>query len=333
MRRLVGSTFDPPLAVDAGFQATSARVDLNGRGEGLFAVSGAGGPAIGGAIFSNRIRSAFRFDTGNAIEPWTDAAVGENEDGAVAWMQGTSAADATARARYLESVENPRLQGEAIISRPEFGPVVPSGGLDAAASRRGDVVAVFVQAAGDGRRLVAGVYDTPPSRVAGSNSQSIRRVTRLSWAPSLNLFGAVTYRVVLDGRQIAETTQTQIPLAPKQIPDGEHSWFIVLRDRRGQEVRSRTRRLRVDNTPPLLSSSVEKRGRVVSVRARGRDSRGRLKSGIGRVLVDWGDGKLVRVRGSGASKRYGRSGRFTLRVKAVDRAGNETVAARRVQIG
>jgi hypothetical protein len=72
---------------------------------------------------------------------------------------------------------------------------------------------------------------------------------------------------------------------------------------------------------------------VVSVRGSGRDSRGRLKSGMGRVLVDWGDGKLARVGRNGASKRYSRSGRFTIRVKAVDKAGNETVATRRVQVG
>jgi hypothetical protein len=333
MRRLVGSAFDPPAGVDAGFQATSGRVDLTGRGEGLFAVSGAGGPAIGGALFNNRVRAAFRFDGGNAIEPRTDAAVGENENGAVTWMQGTSGADATVHSRYLEAVENPRLQPEVILSRPEFGPVLPSAGLDTASSRRGDMVAVFVQNGGDGRRLVAGLYDTPPTRVAGSNSQSIRRLTRLSWAPSLNLFGPVTYRIVVDGRQIAETTQTQVPIARGQIRDGNHTWQIFLRDRRGQEVRSRTRRLRVDNTPPLLSSSLSRRGRVVTVRGRGRDSRGRLKSGMGRVVVDWGDGRLVRVGRNGASKRYSRSGRYTVRVKAIDRAGNERVHTRRVQIG
>jgi hypothetical protein len=247
-------------------------------------------------------------------------------------MQGANATDATARARYIDNVENPQLQGEVIISRPEYGPVLPSGGLDAAASRRGDVATVFVQAGGDGRRLVAGLYDTPPSRIAGSNSQSIRRLTRLSWAPSLNLFGPVTYRVFVDGRQIAETTQSQVPIAPKQIPDGNHTWQIILRDRRGQEVRSRTRRLRVDNTPPLLSVSLSRRGRVLSIGSRARDSRGRLKSGMGRILVDWGDKRLVRA-GTRASKRYSRGGRYTVRIKAVDRAGNETLATRRVQIG
>jgi hypothetical protein len=247
-------------------------------------------------------------------------------------MQGSGASDATVRARYFDGVEQTKLENEAVLSRPEFGPVDPDRGLDAAASRAGDVAAVFIQASAEGRRLVAGFYDKPPSRIAGSNSQTIRRLNRLSWGASLNLLGPVTYRVVVDGRQVAETNDTRWVPPPGLIPDGNHTWQLFLRDRRGQEVRSRTRRLRVDNTPPLVSVSLRKRGRVLSVRARPRDSRGRLRSGINRVLVDWGDRKLLRM-GTRSSKRYGRKGRYTIRVKALDKAGNETVVTRRVQIG
>jgi hypothetical protein len=331
MRRLVGSEYDPPVGIDSGLQAGWGRVDLTGRGEGLFGVSGLGGPAIGGTLFNNRLSSNQRLDSGNGVEPSATPAIGENEDGAVAWIQGTSAADASVRARYFDGVERLKLEPESVLSRPEYGPVVASAGLGAASSRAGDVVVVFVQGEGD-RRLVAGIYDKPPSRIAGSNSQTIRRLNRLSWGRSLNLLGPVTYRVLVDGRQVAETNDTRWVPPPGAIPDGNHRWQIFLRDRRGQEVRSRTKRLRVDNTPPLVSVSLRRRGRVLSVRARPRDSRGRLRSGVNRVLVDWGDRKLLRM-GSRSSKRYARKGRYTVRVKALDKAGNETVVTRRVKIG
>jgi hypothetical protein len=116
------------------------------------------------------------------------------------------------------------------------------------------------------------------------------------------------------------------------IPDGTHRWQVHITDRRGQTVRSRTRLLRIDNTPPRLDVTMRKRGRVLSISAKGSDPRGRLKSGFSRVLVDWGDGKLVRV-GRRSSKRYARGGSFRVRVKGLDKAGNEKIVTRRVSIG
>jgi hypothetical protein len=332
MRRLVGSTFDGPIPVDNGSYATRGRIDITGRGEGLFGISATGGPVLAGSLFNNQIRQQYRFDSGNSIEPWTTSAIGENEDGAITWMQGAGASDATVRARYFDGVEQTKLEGESILSRPEWGPVDPDRGLDAAASRAGDVAIVFTQSSGEGRRLVAAFYDKPPTRIAGSNSQAIRRLNRLSWGTSLNLLGPVTYTVFVDNRQVAQTTDTRWTPPPGSIPDGNHTWFITMSDRRGQTQRSRTRRLRVDNTAPLVSVSLRKRGRVLTVSARPRDSRGRLKSGVSRVLVDWGNRRLVRI-GKRASKRFGRKGRYSVRVRAIDKAGNATTVTRRVQIG
>jgi hypothetical protein len=151
------------------------------------------------------------------------------------------------------------------------------------------------------------------------------------WAESLNLFGGTRYTVLVDGRPIGETGRTELPLRPGQIGDGEHRWQLVITDRRGQRVSSRTRRLRVDNTPPTVRIGVTRKKRVLTVTAKGGDPNGKLPSGLSRLLIDWGDGKLLPMRRK-AVKRYGRSGEFTIRVKAVDKATNEAVATRRVRI-
>lgn len=333
MRRLVGSTFDPPIVLDAGVPSMRGEVDLTGRGEGLFGISGAGGEVFGGTIFNNKVTGTARLNDPNGVPALADPSVGENEDGAVTWMQGGSEADAVVRARYFVGVEFVKLDADATLSRPEFGAAYPGGGLDADASRAGDVVAVFMQGGPGDRRLVAGFYDKPPTRIAGANSQKIRKLTRLAWAPSLNLFGGTKYTVIVDGKPIGETGVNNLIPQPGQIPDGNHTWQIQITDRRGQTVTSRTRRLRVDNTPPRLRVSLSKRGRVLTVKARGSDPKGALPSGLSRILVDFGDKELVRVGRRGVSKRFSRGGTYRVRIKALDKAGNETRSTRRVSIG
>ena len=331
MRRLVGSQFDPPIVIDGGVPGDRGSVDLTGRGEGLFGISGAGGEAFGGTIFNNKVSGQVRLNDPNAVAPLSDPALGENEDGAVAWIQGTPD-NAVVRARYFDGIEYVKLTDDGTLSRQEFGTVYAAGGMKADASRAGDVVVAFMQGGPGDRRLVAGFYDKPPTRIAGANSQRIRKLTRLAWSASLNLFGGTKYTVILDGKPLGETGQNSLVPAPGQIPDGEHRWQIQITDRRGQTVVSRTRRLRVDNTPPSLRVSMRKRGRVLTVSARGGDPKGKLPSGLGRVLVDFGDGNLVPVRRR-ASKRYARGGNYRVRVKAVDKAGNATLHQRRVRIG
>jgi hypothetical protein len=333
MRRLIGTTFDAPVVLDGGVNGARAEVDLTGRGEGLYGLSGAGGEVFGGTIFNNKISGSARLNDANGIPPLADPSVGDNEDGSVTWMQGSSASDAIVRARYFVGVEFVKLDADTTLSKPEFGPAYPDGGLDADASRAGDVVAVFMQGGPGDRRLVAGFYDKPPTRIAGANSQKIRKLTRLAWGASLNLFGGTKYTVIVDGKPIGESTTNNFTPQPGQIPDGNHTWQIQITDRRGQTTTSRTRRLRVDNTKPRLSVGLSKRGRVVTVKAKGSDPKGALPSGLSRILVDFGDRKLVRVGRRGVSKRFSRGGTFRIRVKAIDRAGNETSTTRRVSIG
>lgn len=331
VRRLVGSEFDGALGFDANLPGDMTNFDITGRGEGLFASSGAGGEVVANTLFNNKISGVAQLSAGSAVPSHADVAVGENEDGAVVWFQGTSAADAIVKARYFDGVQYVKLADEGVLSRPEFGPAYPAGGLQTASSRAGDVAAVFMQGGEGDRRLVAGLYDKVPSRIAGNNTQKPRKFTRFAWGSSLNLFGGTKYTVVLDGKPIGETGQLELVPAPGVVTDGTHRWQLQITDRRGQTVSSKTRLLRVDNTPPTVSFSVKRSKRKVTVTARGGDPNGGAPSGLGRLLVDWGDGKLLPFT-SKISKTYGRSGTYRIRVKAVDKALNEAVATRTVRV-
>jgi hypothetical protein len=319
MRRLVGSAFEPPVAVDAGGFGTLARVDLTGKGEGLIGTQMSGNEAFGGTIFNKQVNSFGGFSTANGV----------------AWIQGNSASDAIVRARYFSGdngLQYPTPEPDATLSNPDFGPVFASGGIDASASRAGDIATVFIQAAGSDRRLVAGVYDRPPTRPVGSSSQKVRRLTKLRWTASLNLFGPVTYRILVDSLPIGETKALEYTPPIGSVSDGEHQWQVAAVDRRNQETPSRSRRLRVDNTPPTLKVTLKKKKRDVLIDAHAGDPNGEMPSGLSRILLDVGDGKLIPI-GRSYRHHYAKLGRYTVRVKAIDRAGNETVVEKHVKIG
>ncbi len=82
----------------------------------------------------------------------------------------------------------------------------------------------------------------------------------------------------------------------------------------------RVRTLRVDGTEPNLRVKVTGRrvaGNPIRVVVRAGDGEG---YGVKRVRIDWGDRTGV-IEGRRAVHRY-RRGRFTLTVRAGDRAGN-----------
>jgi hypothetical protein len=245
MRRMRGTQFDDAVAADGGQGGTRGRIDLSGRGEGLFASSGNGAPAVGGTLWNQEMRLVQRLDSGTAVPPSTTPAIGENEDGALTWIQGGGPGDAVVRARYLNDIERARAEADATLTRPEFGPVAVDGGLDAAATRLGDVVVVFLQNGGDGRRLAAAYYDKPPSRPVGTTGTLPRRLTELKWAAARDLLGSPRYRVLVDGRRIGETRSTTLRVARGRVRRGTHRWQVIAIDRRGQQARSRTRTLRV----------------------------------------------------------------------------------------
>ena len=335
-RRLKGSAFEPATFIDGlGFpapgDAQETALELNGRGLGLAATSGAGG--VNGAVLHDDI-----FKPGRPLGPGTptsEPAVGiaENNDAYAAWLPG----DGTAVMRYYDV--DPAKRTEAVpgpvttISRPDFGPVLPALGMDLGLNRAGDASAVFVQEGADGRRLVAGGNDRAPGNFSLSTTSRARNAARpkLSWSPSFDLWGPLTYRVEIDGQPVGETSDTTlVPVAP--VADGEHTWRVVATDRRGQINQTKPRTLRIDATPPAARFAIagtRKRGRTLKLTVTAADAPG--GSGVTTIRTDWGD-KTTPVLGPRASHRYRRRGAFTVRVSVKDAAGNVVVLKRRITV-
>ena len=336
-RRQRGTTFDPPVAVDApgGEPVGTPRIDITGRGVGAAMTTGAAsGQPMAALLQRDQFGVGGRLFGGSAA-PAVMPAIAENEDGLLAAVLGGPGEPAYVRARALEDM---KAGPEAVLSRPELGPVAPERGFDAASDRSGGAIVAWLQDGPDGRRVVTGYLDQPPGFLAGHTSQRCCQNPRprLSWQPAFDLWGPVRYVVTVDGKVAGETTETALELATPLV-GASHRWQITAVDLRGQTRRSATRRLRIDGVLPRLRVRYDRTGRVVSLSVRARDPapRGRRPSGMRSVVVSWGDGTR-RARGTAAlrvSHRYRRAGSYSLEVTARDKAGNERRNTRTVLVG
>jgi hypothetical protein len=247
-RRKRGTEFDPPEFIDNG-GGTEGTVDLNGRGEGIYGVQGTSNQVFGTPLWNNLLRGTRLFSTGsNGVFAQPQAAIGDVEDGGVVWHQGTSAADATTRGRFLEEVEKPKLLAEATLNNPDWGRTDTTAGMEADANRSGDIVAAFVQDAGGQRRLVVSYYDQPPSPPIGHNGPGPKPLKRFKWKESRELLGRVRYQNEVDGRPVGPaTTRTVLRVKRGQVRNGTHRWRVVAIDRAGNRTPSKTRTIRVRN--------------------------------------------------------------------------------------
>jgi hypothetical protein len=339
-RRQRGTTFDPPVAIDAGSEPVGApRIDLNGRGVGIGMTSGA---VSGQPMWSMLKRDVFGpgvpvFAPTVAAPAAVAPAISENEAGLMAAVQGGPGEAPVVRVRTIEN-QKPGIERQ--LSRPELGPVAPELGFDAAADRASGVVVAWVQGGPADRKIVAGYLDRVPGPFAGYTSQRCCQSARprLSWQPSFSLWGAPRYVVTVDGKPVGETTATVFtPAAP--ITGPTHKWQVLAVDARGQVKRMRTRGLRIDDIAPVVRTGYKRAGRVVSLAVRGHDPdrRGHRSSGMRSLAVAWGDGSrgaratsTTRLR---TSHRYRRRGSFQLVVSGRDGAGNRHVVRRTVRIG
>jgi hypothetical protein len=170
--------------------------------------------------------------------------------------------------------------------------------------------------------LTAAVYDRPPGTPFIEASETYKRRTRplLRWRPGLELWGIQRYRVFLDGVQIAETVNdTLTPSTP--LTPGKHTWQIEAVDRAGQTTRSRARTLKIDPVAPTLKVSISGKrsaNQRLKITVKATDNVG--GSGMDHITVNYGDKSPT--SGSSVTRHRYKRGRFTLRVAAVDKAGN-----------
>jgi hypothetical protein len=343
-RRLVGSQFDPPVAVDGGEGAGSARVAINGRGVGYAGVGGATSLAAVGAVLKDDVfNPGLVIGGGWGVAPLPAPAVAETGDGLIAYQQGDAGGGRSIMARPYDYVPASRAVTtpgpEAPLSNPALGFSDAARGLDAAADRAGDMAVAFVQGDGASRSIVAGAFDRAPGAFRGFTTTKWRSFARppLKWGTSFELWGPVSYHIEIDGQPFGDTTSTGLTV-PADVPDGLHRWRVIATDRRGQTAATPLRNLRVDHTPPAIAykiSGARRRGGTVKVAARVSDASptGAKTSGLkkGTTRIAFGDGTRA-VSGTRASHRYRRSGKVTVTVSAADKAGNVGAVKRQITI-
>jgi hypothetical protein len=339
--RLRGSRTDPPVAYDglgwSGVSAGTPRVDINGKGVGVLTAAASNGTALS-AILKDDILNPARVigGSGGATEPV--GAVAETYDRGVGWF---NAGDGSIQGAFYDDKSSSRLvpgPGQTTtLSDPAFGPVDPTGGFDVAGDRTGDFAFAFIQQAPDGgRRLAVASYDRLPGTFSISTSSKLwRNVIRtpLAWGTALELWGPLTYSVLIDGKQVAQTQTTKLALPVGAVPDGLHTWRVVGTDRRGQSVTTVVKPLKIDTTAPTVTFAARRKKLVETVTARAADvipPSGKA-AGIRYVRIDWGDGSAF-TQATKASHSYAKGGTYTVRVSATDGAGNVTVTEREIHV-
>jgi len=323
-RRLRGSLFEDPFAIDAGVTSTAPRVDFAGKG-----IGGAVASADGNAVYSAYLSLFDVFDPAQRVDatpgdaaPAPTVAASERGDVYVAWRTGAGdGGDVRARRKENEKGFEP----EFVASNPAYG-AVPPGQLAIGSDRLGNTIVAMLQGSGAQARITAAAWDRPPGRpgVIGSAAYRGRRPL-IRWLPGAEIWGRQTFTARIDGKVVGTTTSTRL-VSNRRLGKGRHRFTVTTTDRRGQTATSRTYSFRVDPSFPTLRMTVRRSGRRVSVSSSARD---RGPSGLRYVEIEWGDGSRTRHRS--ASHVY-EKGRYTLRVAAVDRADNATVKKKALRI-
>jgi hypothetical protein len=339
-RRLLGSQFDPPVPLETAEGVDSIGLAVNGRGVGYAGIGGSATLGAYGAVLKDDIFNPGVLIGGGGTVPAPAAAVAETGDGLVVSQQGDASAGAVVHARPYDYIPASRVVtppgDDVVLSNPALGPTDAAHGMAAGADRAGDIAVVFVQGQPGARQIVAASFDRAPGTFRASATSKFRKSAHpaVKWSAAFELWGPITYTVLIDGKPSGQTTSTGITI-PTRVPDGVHRWRVVATDRRGQSSSTPSRILRVDATPPKISvriSGTRKRGALIKVAASVSDASGTSAkaSGLKVVRISFGDGRTV--VGRRAVHSYGRSGKVTIRVTATDNVGNTATVRRRITI-
>jgi hypothetical protein len=311
-RRLVGSQFDPPSGIDGGVPSLEPRIDMNGRGVGE-SVSQAVDNSMLGALLDRDVFETSYWLGGSSTPSKPEVAASDRGDLAVAYR---SNGDARGRAKPYRQP----FGEDTSLANPALGPVVDPG-VYIGGDRVGDFAVAMVQGVEGARALSIASFDDPPGAPFIGQDQAFKSRSRpeLSWRPGVDLWGEQTYRVYVDGQVVGQTKASSlVPATP--LATGRHVWQVEAVDLRGQTARSRARTLRVDATAPALRvrvSGKRSRGQTLKISVTVKDVGG---SGLDHTTIDYGDSSPI-TRSRSVAHRY-RAGTFTLKVAAVDKAGN-----------
>jgi hypothetical protein len=325
-RRMLGSTFDPPVLLDGGPGSSKPRIGMNGRGQGL-AVFEAGGAVNGNVLYNDVFAPGQPFSSApSAVGPEPQAGSSEHRENVVAWRVADSAGNAAIKGRQQPEPTKP-YEPDVELSRGDLG-AVPTDQFAVAADRLAGFVVAMSQGPPSSRSITVALQDRLPGRpgaIAHSAWQSSRK-PKLEWRPGRDLWGPQRFRVVVGGKVVGETTGTSLVPTQRLSSSRPIKYQVIAIDARGQEAPSRTRTVRFDNVAPKFRVRIagkRRAGRALRVVVKPKDGKG---SGVSEVRVRYGDSKqVVKQRKRFGGRHVYRKGTFTLKVTVYDVAGNRRI--------
>jgi len=243
-RRLRGSLFEDPFALDSGATSGEPRIDFNGKGLGGAVAAGADNSVLSPYLDKfDFLQPAVRIDQpAGADSPSPVVATSERADVYTAWRTGGADGSGDVRARRKDGEEG--FEPEFVASTPDFGAVAP-GQVAIGADRSGNAVVAMIQSPPTqpgARILTAAVYDRLPGKpIVLSSRRGRSRKPLLKWAAGSENWGAQRYTVLVDGRQVGTTTDRTRLRSKRRLRPGTHRYQVRSTDRRGQVAVSRVR--------------------------------------------------------------------------------------------
>lgn len=250
----------------------------------------------------------------------------------ITWQQNPgSAAQPEIRMRYAPA--GGTLGPEIVLSSAAQGPTDADNGLAGGGDVAGDCAVAWLQGApGATQVMIAQLYQGPaPFGTVGPPRYQGLPQPRLSWSPSNEPWGPVTYTVTLDGNRIARTTSTSV-VVPSALADGPHAWSVTAANPVGQTAQTRTATVFVDTIAPVAQITVHGTqlvGHAINtfltysdpppVGAPVTDA-----SGVASAVVSWGDAtsSQLHVGWHRSFHTYTAPGVYTITAAVTDRAGN-----------
>jgi hypothetical protein len=211
----------------------------------------------------------------------------------------------------------------------------PLGGtisqLEGSGSGAGDTLLAF-------RQGESGRFAIVADRVAAAPAAFAVRVPKgwvapgkaiVRWTPPPSAVGGLEYSLLLNGRVVGSGLQRLSFTPPSaELFDGVGRVQVVATDRFGEEVLSRSTKLRVDSQPPQLQIHVGHKQALVRIKLN--DDQSGLKPG--RTRVSFGDRTRAR-RGASFTHHYKRPGTYQIRIRAEDKVGNVLTQRESVTVG
>jgi hypothetical protein len=251
-RRFLGSAFDdPPFPIDrrgwpAGPGSDHPRVAFTGGRRGAFSAGLRSPAGISGRLLKNDVLSSLRrLDSGaSTADEFPVPTASDDATGNVVWQRVSGTGAKSIAGRHLAAG---RLPGQAVLSRPSFGAVDASTGLEAFGDKGGDAAITFAQGSPSQRRVVVALYDAAPRQPHAHDEKKYRKNARprFHWSTVTDTWSKfVRYRIEIDRKPVVTLTRTTW-YPPRPIPPGDHRWRIVTIDSRGQGTVGRERHLRI----------------------------------------------------------------------------------------